>query len=113
MDLIDAALDAQYPAEVTVQPTQAEYATELLQAWLTAEELGTKLKLGDHDVWAHHVWINKILHLATKAGVAKTTTYIEQVRRELPRPLRTKIVKVYTDWAVFAKAIRDVDTGDL
>jgi hypothetical protein len=95
MDLIDATLDAQYPAEVTVQPTQAEYATELLQAQLTMEELGTKVKLGDYDVWAHHAWINRTLRLAAKAGVAKTTTYIEQVRRELPAPLRTKVAKVH------------------
>jgi hypothetical protein len=77
------------------------------------EELGTKIKLGDHDVWAHHAWINKVLRLAAKAGVAKTTTYIEQVRRELPALLRTKVTKVHADWAAFAKAIWDVDTGDL
>jgi hypothetical protein len=109
MDLIDT----QYPAEVTVQPTQVEYATELLQARLRKEELGTKLKLSDHDVWAHHMWIDKILRLVTKASITKTTMYIKQVHDELPRPLRTKIVRVHTDWAVFAKAIREVDTGDL
>ncbi|KAJ7130911.1 hypothetical protein C8R46DRAFT_924451 [Mycena filopes] len=113
MDLIDIALDAQYPSEATVQPTQAEYATDLLMARLTMEELGTKVKLADHDVWAHHAWANKTLRLATKAGVAATTTYIEQVRRELPAPLRTKLGKVHANWAAFAKAIRDVDTGEL
>jgi hypothetical protein len=77
------------------------------------EELGTKVKLAEHDVWAHHAWANKMLRLATKAGVASTTTYIEQVRRELPAPLRTKLAKVHTDWAAFAKAIRDVDMGEL
>ncbi|KAJ7158061.1 hypothetical protein C8R46DRAFT_907967 [Mycena filopes] len=113
MDLIDAALDAQYPSEATVQPTQAEYATDLLKARLTMEELGTKVKLADHEVWAHHAWANKVLRLAAKAGVAATTTYIEQVRRELPAPLRTKLGKVHADWAAFVKAIRDVDTGEL
>jgi hypothetical protein len=77
------------------------------------EELGTKVKLAEHDVWAHHAWANKMLRLTTKAGVASTTTYIEQVRRELPAPLRTKLAKVHANWAAFAKAIRDVDTGEL
>ncbi|KAJ7704563.1 hypothetical protein B0H17DRAFT_1193768 [Mycena rosella] len=113
MDLIDAALDAQYPSEATVQPTPAEYATDLLKAWLTMEELGTKVKLADHDVWAHHAWANKMLRLAVKAGVTTTTTYIKQVHRELPGPLCTKIAKLHPDWAAFAKAIRDVNTGEL
>jgi hypothetical protein len=85
----------------------------LLQARLRKEELGMKLKLNDHDVCAHHTWIDKILRLVTKAGITKTTMYIKQVRHELPRPLRTKIVRVHTDWAVFAKAIREVDMGGL
>ncbi|KAJ7606290.1 hypothetical protein DFH06DRAFT_1019452 [Mycena polygramma] len=113
MDKIDTAIDVQYPAEVSVQPTEAEYATEILQARLSMEELGTKVKHGENEVWAHHVWINKVARLATKAGVAKTTTYIEQVRRELPAPLRSKVGKTHTDWPAFAKAIRDVDTGEL
>ncbi|KAJ7861933.1 hypothetical protein B0H13DRAFT_2671780 [Mycena leptocephala] len=113
MDLIDAAIEAQYPSEATVQPTAAEYGTMLLKCRLTMEELGTKTKVADRDVWAHHAWGNKMLRLATKAGVAATTTYIEQVRVELPKPLRTKIAKTHADWATFIKAIRDVDTVEL
>ncbi|KAJ7908529.1 hypothetical protein B0H13DRAFT_1878562 [Mycena leptocephala] len=113
MDLIEAAIEAQYPSEATVQPTAAEYGTMLLKCRLTMEELGTKTKAADRDVWAHHVWGNKMLRLATKAGVAATTTYIEQVRVELPKPLRTKIAKTHADWATFIKAIRDVDTVEL
>ncbi|KAJ7906121.1 hypothetical protein B0H13DRAFT_2333808 [Mycena leptocephala] len=112
MDLIDAAIEAQYPSEATVQPTEAEYGTMLLKCRLTMEELGTK-KVADRDVWAHHAWGNKMLRIATKAGVAKTTTYIEQVPVELPKPLRTKIAKAHANWAAFVKAIRDVDTVEL
>jgi hypothetical protein len=65
--------------------------TELLKSRIMMEELGIKIKQGDHDVWAHHAWINKILCLATKVGIVKTTTYIEQVHQELPAPLHTKI----------------------
>ncbi|KAJ7248273.1 hypothetical protein B0H12DRAFT_1020125 [Mycena haematopus] len=113
MDLIDAALELQYPSEATVQPSAAEYGTELLKCRLTMEELGTKTKVADRDVWAHHAWGNKMLRLATKAGVSATATYIEQVRVELPKPLRTKIGKTHADWPAFIKAIRDVDTVEL
>ncbi|KAJ7455173.1 hypothetical protein FB451DRAFT_1049034 [Mycena latifolia] len=113
MDAIDLALKAQWPSEKTVQPMQAEYGTELLKSRLTMAELGTKVKVADHEVWAHHAWANKMLCLATKAGVSKTTTYIEQVRVELPKLLRSKVDKTHTDWAAFVKAIRDVDTVEL
>ncbi|KAJ7172817.1 hypothetical protein C8R43DRAFT_1230934 [Mycena crocata] len=113
MDLIDSAVEDQYPPETTVQPTQAEYATTLLKCRLTMEELGTKTKVADREVWSHTAWANKMLRLATKAGVSKTSTYIEQVRIDLPRPLRTKIGKVYADWPAFIKAVREVDTVEL
>ncbi|KAJ6538394.1 hypothetical protein B0H10DRAFT_2245813 [Mycena sp. CBHHK59/15] len=51
--------------------------------------------------------------LALKAGVSATTTYIEQVRVELPGPLRTKIGKAHVNWPAFIKAVRDVDTVEL
>ncbi|KAJ7280100.1 hypothetical protein C8J57DRAFT_1501554 [Mycena rebaudengoi] len=113
MDLIDAAIEAQYPSESTVQPSAAEYGTMLLKCKLTMEELGTKTKVADRNVWAHHAWGNKMLCLAAKAGVSATTTYIEQVCVELPCPLRTKIGKTHADWPVFIKAVRDVDTVEL
>ncbi|KAF8199387.1 hypothetical protein K438DRAFT_1583566 [Mycena galopus ATCC 62051] len=113
MDLIDIAIEAQYPAEPTVQPTAAEFGTELLRCKLTKEELGTKVKVADHEVWAHHAWGTKMLRLAMKAGVSATTTYIEQVQVELPGPLRTKIGKTHADWPAFIKAVRDVDTVEL
>ncbi|KAF8175642.1 hypothetical protein K438DRAFT_1847439 [Mycena galopus ATCC 62051] len=113
MDLIDAALELQYPLEATVQPTAAEYGTELLKCRLTMEEIRTKTKVADRDVWSHHAWANKMLHLAMKAGVSATSTYIEQIRVELPKPLHTKISKTHADWPVFIKAIRDVGTVEL
>ncbi|KAJ7176151.1 hypothetical protein C8R43DRAFT_1118677 [Mycena crocata] len=113
MDLIDAAVEAQYPEEATVQPTAAEYGTELLRCKLTMAELGTRVKVADREVWAHHAWCTKILRLAMKAGVSATTTYIEQVRIELPSPLRTKIGKTHANWPAFIKAVRDVDTVEL
>ncbi|KAJ7080571.1 hypothetical protein B0H15DRAFT_953441 [Mycena belliarum] len=113
MDAIDAALEVQWPSEATVQPTQAEYGTDLLKSRLAMAELGTKVKVADHEVWAHHAWANKMLRLAAKAGVSSTTTYIEQVRVELPKPLRSKVGKTHTDWPAFVKAIRDVDTVEL
>ncbi|KAJ6496348.1 hypothetical protein C8R45DRAFT_1094590 [Mycena sanguinolenta] len=77
------------------------------------EELGTKNKVADHEVWSHHTWGNKMLHLAMKAGVSTSTTYIEQVWVELPKPLHTKIGKMHVDWPAFIKSIRDVDTVEI
>ncbi|KAJ7082085.1 hypothetical protein B0H15DRAFT_785971, partial [Mycena belliarum] len=113
MDAIDTALEAQWPSETTVQPTQAEYGTDLLKSRLAMAELGTKVKVADHEVWAHHAWANKMLRLAAKAGVSGSTTYIEQVRVELPKPLRSKVGKTHANWPAFVKAIRDVDTVEL
>ncbi|KAJ7193525.1 hypothetical protein GGX14DRAFT_577145 [Mycena pura] len=113
MDLIDIAIEAQYPAEATVQPMPAEYTTDLLKCRLTTEELGTKVTVVDREVWAHHAWCAKMMRLALKANVSATATYIEQVCVELPGPLRKKIGKTFADWAAFIKAIRDVDTAEL
>ncbi|KAJ7441717.1 hypothetical protein FB451DRAFT_1414508 [Mycena latifolia] len=75
MDLIDTAMEAQYPMEATVLPTPAEYTMELLKLKLTME-LGTR-KMGEREVWAHHACRgSKMLRLAAKAGVSATPTYI-------------------------------------
>ncbi|KAJ7189895.1 hypothetical protein GGX14DRAFT_382772, partial [Mycena pura] len=113
MDLIDTAIEVQYPAEPKVQLTPAEFATELLRCKLTKEELGMKIKVADREVWAHHAWGTKMQRLALKAGVSTTTTYIEQVRVELPGPLCTKIGKTHANWTAFIKAVRDVNTVEL
>ncbi|KAJ7137884.1 hypothetical protein C8R44DRAFT_868254 [Mycena epipterygia] len=97
MDLIDTAIEAQYPAEAT----------------LTTEEIGTKVTVADREVWAHHAWCTKMMRLGLKANVLAMTTYIEQVRVELPGPLRKKIGKTFADWTAFTKAVRDVDTVEL
>ncbi|KAJ7649206.1 hypothetical protein B0H17DRAFT_1215420 [Mycena rosella] len=113
MDLIDVVIEAQYPAESTVKQTATEYGMELLKCKLMKEELGTKVKVADREVWAHHAWGTKMLHLALKAGVSATTTYIKQVRVKLPGPLHTKIGKTHANWPVFIKAVQDVDTVEL
>jgi hypothetical protein len=113
MDLINIALEAQYPAEPKVQPTAVEFGTELLRCKLTKEELGTKVKVADREVWVYHAWGTKMQRLVLKAGVSAMTTYIKQVRVELPGPLRTKIGKTHANWRAFIKAVWDVDTVEL
>ncbi|KAJ6611909.1 hypothetical protein B0H10DRAFT_2223579 [Mycena sp. CBHHK59/15] len=113
MDLIDIAIEAQYPAEATVQQSPAEYTTDLLRLKLTMEELGTKVTIADREVWAHHAWCAKMMCLVLKANVSTTTTYIEQVHIELLGPLRKNIGKMFANWAAFIKAIRNVNTAKL
>ncbi|KAJ6456905.1 hypothetical protein C8R45DRAFT_1185017, partial [Mycena sanguinolenta] len=113
MDLLDAAIELRYPAQDTVQPTEVEYGVMLVKEKIRMEDLGTKVKVAERDVWAHLAWANKMQRLATSAGVAATATYIEQVRVELPRQLRTKVGRTFTDWSAFIKAVRDVDAVEL
>ncbi|KAJ6617278.1 hypothetical protein B0H10DRAFT_2218764 [Mycena sp. CBHHK59/15] len=113
MDLIDIAIEAQYPAEAMVQQSPAEYTTDLLRLKLTMEELGTKVTIADRQVWAHHAWCAKMMCLALKANVSTTTTYIEQVHVELLGPLRKNIGKMFANWAAFIKAIHNVNTAKL
>ncbi|KAJ7165715.1 hypothetical protein C8R43DRAFT_878297 [Mycena crocata] len=113
MDLIEKALEEQYPTQETVQPTAAEYGVRLVKEKLRVEELGTRVKVADREAWAHHAWPNRMLRLATNAGVVTTNTYIEQVRLELPRQLRTKVASTFADWPAFVKAIRAVDAVEL
>ncbi|KAJ7071901.1 hypothetical protein B0H15DRAFT_793145, partial [Mycena belliarum] len=113
MDLIDTAIEAEYPGEVEVQPTEGEYGVMLTKEKIKAEDLGTKVKVADRDVWAHHAWANKVMRLATSAGLSGTATYIEVLRMDLPRQLRTKIPKEFKDWKEFVKAVKDVDAVEL
>ncbi|KAJ7209816.1 hypothetical protein B0H12DRAFT_1278866 [Mycena haematopus] len=113
MDLIDAAVEAQYPEQQEVQPTAGEYGAMLTKEKLKMEELGTKVTVADREVWAHHAWASKMLRYATSAGISGTDTYVEVVRIELPRQLRTKIPKTFANWKEFVKAIREVDTVEL
>ncbi|KAJ7654194.1 hypothetical protein B0H17DRAFT_1146867 [Mycena rosella] len=68
------ALPAATKLDMDLIDTAAEYGTELLKCKLTKEELGTKVKVADREVWAHHAWGTKMLRLALKAGVSATTT---------------------------------------
>jgi sugar phosphate isomerase/epimerase len=46
-------------------------------------------------------------------GVAAGSTYMEQVRLDLPSQIRSKIGKGHANWVAFLKAVRDVDLSDL
>ncbi|KAJ7748249.1 hypothetical protein B0H14DRAFT_3513840 [Mycena olivaceomarginata] len=113
MDQLEAALEAKYPEQESVQPTKAEYEVMLTREKLKEEDLGKRVKVADKEVWAHHAWATKMARLANNAGVAAGSTYMEQVRLDLPSQIRSKIGKGHTNWAAFLKAVRDVDPSDL
>ncbi|KAJ7233814.1 hypothetical protein C8J57DRAFT_1090289 [Mycena rebaudengoi] len=113
MDLLDAALEARYPEQQTVQLTPAEYGMMLVKEKPKKEELGTKIKVVDREVWAHHAWANKMLRYTTNAKVDKNNTYIEQVRIELPQQIRTKISKMFVNWGAFLREVWEIDTVEL
>jgi hypothetical protein len=113
MDQVEAALEAKYPEQESVQPTKAEYEVMLTREKLKEEELGKRVKVADKEVWAHHAWATKMVRLANNAGVAAGNTYMEQVRLDLPSQIRSKIGKGHATWAAFLKAVWDVDLSDL
>jgi hypothetical protein len=112
MDQVEAALEVKYPEQESVQPTKAEYEVMLTREKLKEEELGKRVKVVDKEVWVHHVWATKMARLANNAGVAAGNTYMEQVRLDLLSQIRSKIGKRHATWAVFLKAVRDVDPSD-
>ncbi|KAJ7107511.1 hypothetical protein C8R44DRAFT_637349 [Mycena epipterygia] len=113
MDLVEAEFEKRYPEQEPVLPSAAEYGVKLVKERLRMEDLGTKVTMANREVWAQHAWAAKMLALATSAKVETTSTYIEQVRLELPKQLRLKIGRVFADWPAFVKAVRDVDAGEL
>ncbi|KAJ7430510.1 hypothetical protein FB451DRAFT_474171 [Mycena latifolia] len=113
MDALDAAVEVRYPAQEIVQPTVAEYELELTKTVLKMEDLDTKVKVADKEVWAHHAWANKVMRLATKAEIATTKSYIAPARSALPKAIRSRLKKDFKNWAEFTKAVKDVDLEEM
>jgi hypothetical protein len=98
-----------WPKVKQAKKTQAEREDELLELRLKEEDLGKKTEVGGLDVWTHINWADKALRLAVAANVETSTTYINQVRKQLPDLIKQKVGSTHADWEAFTKAIREVD----
>jgi hypothetical protein len=109
----EASFIARFPGAEAAKKTKSELEREILDMRLGTEELNkTETHLGV-AVETHKIFADKLLDLAKRAKVEKTTTSIWQVRDNLPNILKSKIGESQTDWIAFCKAIKDVDPSHI
>ena len=106
---IETAFAKRWPRKKLVKKTDDEYEDEILGRKLKTEDLGKKEKIAGREVYTHIAWADKMATTVKSAKLEKTTTYIRQVRKELPSILREKIGTSHTNWDTFLQAVRDVD----
>ncbi|KAJ7870660.1 hypothetical protein B0H13DRAFT_2350282 [Mycena leptocephala] len=112
MDLIDIALEAQYPAEPKVQPTAAEFATELLRCKLTKEELARRSKWPTARYGRTTLGHEDAASRAQGRGFSNDNVYRASTGGAPGSPAH-KDRKTHVNWPAFIKAVRDVDTVEL
>jgi hypothetical protein len=76
---------------------------------IEVEELDKTVDVGGTDVYTHVRFAERLLQLATLAGIQNTTSGIWQVRDALPDVIREKVKATQTDWASFAAEIKNVE----
>jgi hypothetical protein len=111
--VFEAKFVARFPGAEAAKKTKSELEREILEMRLGTEELNkTETHLGV-AVETHKIFADKLLDLAKRAKFEKTTMSIWQVCDNLPDILRNRIGESHTDWAVFCRAIKDVDTSHI
>jgi hypothetical protein len=106
---IETAFNTRWPRQKSAKKTKEEYEEEIAELRLRMEDLGKKEKTAGREVYSHIVWADKMAVIVKGARIEKTTTYIGQVRKELPKLMREKVGGGHADWAAFLQAVRDVD----
>ncbi|KAF8804349.1 hypothetical protein BYT27DRAFT_7225408 [Phlegmacium glaucopus] len=106
---IQEAFRKRWPRKKQVKKTVKEYEEEILGQKIATEDLAKKEKIAGREVYSHIAWADKIAKSVKGAKLDKTTTYIRQVRKDLPNILREKIGMGHEDWDAFLQAVRDVN----
>jgi hypothetical protein len=110
---LDQEFKARFPNIKKATKTAPELERELGAMRLTMEELGKTEKYRGEEVHTHMIFAEKILNLAKRAKVEKTTSRLWSVRDELLEVLRERIPEVQANWIAFAQAIKGVDMGHI
>lgn len=108
-DLVEREFHRKWPKRVIAKKTTTEYEEELLNLRLKETELGKKETIAGREVYTHIAWADKIQQLAMGAKVETGTTYIGQVRKNLPSTIKEKVDTQHRSWGLFLQAVRDVD----
>jgi hypothetical protein len=110
---IESAFNKRWPRKKAAKKTTEEYEEEITGLRLKMEDLGKKEKTAGREVYSHIAWADKMTTIVKGAKIETTTTYIGQVRKELPKLLREKIGAGHADWTAFLQAVRDVDVDHI
>jgi hypothetical protein len=102
-----------FPNVKKAMKTSPELERELGAMRMMTEELGKTEKFRGEDVYTHMIFAEKILDLAKRAKIEKSTSGLWNVRDELPEILREKIPETQASWTAFAQAIKDVSMGHI
>ncbi|KAG6821803.1 hypothetical protein H0H92_000767, partial [Tricholoma furcatifolium] len=87
---VQTAFMERFPGVERVEKSPIDLERELQEKRLKVEDLGRTRTYGGVEAWSHIAFANKILDLATRAGIAGGTSSIFVVRDNLPEILRSK-----------------------
>jgi hypothetical protein len=110
---LNQEFNARFPNIKKATKTAPELERELGAMRLTIEELVKTEKYRGEEVHTHMIFVEKILDLAKRMKVEKTTSGLWSVRDKLPEVLRERIPEVQANWIVFMQAIKRVDMGHI
>ena len=110
---IEAAFSERWPRKRAAKKTTEEYEEEITGLKLNTEDLGKKEKTAGREVYSHIAWADKMTTIVKGAKIETTTTYIGQVRKELPKLLREKVGAGHSDWMDFLQVVQDVDVDHI
>ena len=106
---IVTAFQKRWPRKTQARKTDDEYEDEILGRKLKTDDLGKKEKVAGREVYTHIAWADKMATTIKSAGLEKTTTYVRQVRKDLPVILREKVGTGHKNWEAFLQAVCDVE----
>ena len=86
-----------------------QYEDELMKLKLTDKILGEKVEDGGIKVWTHVKWADDVLDLATKAGLATSTSYLHPVRHSLLDVIKDNITKEHANWTAFTSEVHAIN----
>ena len=112
-DAIEAAFNKRWPKKIVAKKMKEEYEAEIMGLHLKMENLGKKETIMGREVYAHIAWADDMEMAVKGAKLEEMTTYIGQVCKELPKPIKEKVGTGHADWGEFLQAVRDVDTDHI
>ncbi|KAJ7159801.1 hypothetical protein C8R43DRAFT_1124170 [Mycena crocata] len=112
-DAMETAFLLRFPGPVRAERTGQEWEREMAGMRISLAELGTTVKVGGADVFAHVHFASRLLEVATLAGIETTASGIWQSRDALPEVLREKVPSTQASWTTYTNAIKSVDRAHI